>query len=238
VQNKREELETATELSWNNRRLHGSDASALARLLQATKLKECLTIFLNGNDLRCHGITALAPCFHMDRVPQLRELYLHNSRIADEGVKALTTAGLPRLRSLMLHTNRIGDEGFEAMAAAILSRDLYAKNLEVFSNAFSREGHQALGIACIKRFIDVQFGEGWPRVELPPGFKLHESDEEPEEEEGEESSDDDEYEEGPGGFKTRKTPKPPAKTGWWGPSLDGNTPGSKSLADAMKPKGT
>jgi hypothetical protein len=169
VRTSEEKLAALNEAKWTNMSLSASDGMPMAAALQAAAKVRCegsygdglgnlLTLNLDGNDLRCEGVIALAPALRSTVCPSLRALYLMNNRIANAGVAALVQAGTTReLKILSLQDNAIGADGMTTLARAIEDKSFYVRHLNVLDNKCQFTGEmEELKKAVQAKYIELK----------------------------------------------------------------------------------
>lgn len=103
-------------------------------------------LLLSKNQLRCKGITLLAP--FLKSLTTLKELHLENNGIADKGVASLMEALPPSVEKLYLNDNSILDSGVRDLLKTEKARRLVVLGLE--GNTYKRR----VGLRSIKEFME------------------------------------------------------------------------------------
>ncbi len=102
---------------------------------------------LEGNSIGSRGVRAISESLATNT--ELREIYLYNNQIEDDGLDAFATmiAGKPNLFAIGLEFNKIAAEG----ASKVLMGIKKLKNLEkLYLNANDIKGTDQLGNAFIE----------------------------------------------------------------------------------------
>ena len=125
------------ELVFDHQELNSAEAEEIARLLEdASPLKVLRRIYLQHNDIRDVGATALARVLTKENAPELKRLHLGHNRIGNAGALALAThlSPSPNLDQLHLDHNWIGEAGALALLGALEAATLVVGELQLQAN--------------------------------------------------------------------------------------------------------